>query len=207
VVLKLHVIAGLEQCQSMTCLREVLEAGVDVVQLRDFTKTHREMYTLCQALSLALPSLEKISLNDHADVALAMRTGGIQVGRRSLPVDVVQSMGRAMHWRGEVGCSVHSLEEAQNAEQLGADYVTFGHIYDSQSHLGEAPRGVEALARVVEAVRIPVIAIGGITQANMHNVLATGCAGIAVIGAVWASPHPLDAVKKIKGLLNAWTSA
>lgn len=102
-----------------------------------------------------------------------------------------------------LGCSVHSVEEARQAQAAGASYVTFGHIFPTKSKPGLPPQGTDALFQVVQSVSIPVLAIGGITAENIDLVLATGCAGIAVIGAISDDKDPQTAAGKLKARMNA----
>jgi thiamine monophosphate synthase len=81
-----------------------------------------------------------------------------------------------------VGRSVHSLESALHAESEGADYVIFGPVWASASHPGSWPAGIEALAEVARTLRIPVIAIGGVTEGRIAECHAAGAAGYAAIG-------------------------
>jgi len=81
-----------------------------------------------------------------------------------------------------VGRSVHSLEAAVEAEREGADFVIFGPVFASASHPGAAPAGLERLLQVARGVRIPVVAIGGVTEALVAQCLEAGAAGYAAIG-------------------------
>jgi thiamine-phosphate pyrophosphorylase len=137
-------------------------------------------------------------VNDRVDVAMAVGASGVHLAAKSLPIPAVKQLVARASWPGLVGCSVHSLEAALVAAAAGADYITFGHVYASESHPGLPPRGVRELARIVEAVEIPVIAIGGIDASNVEPVLETGCAGVAVIGAVLGQDDPQRAAHRLK---------
>lgn len=139
-------------------------------------------------------------VNDRVDVALAAGAGGVHLGGSGLPVEVARRLAPGM----VIGASVHSLEEALAAERSGADYLIFGHIFPTGSKPGLAPRGLEALAEVCGRVRVPVLAIGGVTAANAALVRRAGAAGVAVMSAVMAAPDPAAAVGE---LVNAWRGA
>jgi thiamine monophosphate synthase len=81
-----------------------------------------------------------------------------------------------------VGRSVHSIKAAQQAERDGADFVIFGPVWESPSHPGSPPAGIAALELVARAVRIPVLAIGGVTEERIAECQAAGAAGYAAIG-------------------------
>ncbi len=95
------------------------------------------------------------------------------------------------------GASVHSLESAHRAAEQGADYLVFGSVFQTQSHPGAAPAGLEMLREVCAAVEVPVFAIGGITAQNAKSCLAAGAHGIAVIGAVWDAENIEAAVREL----------
>ncbi|MCL5046186.1 MAG: thiamine phosphate synthase, partial [Actinobacteria bacterium] len=140
-------------------------------------------------------------VNDRLDVALAAGADGVHLAKRSLPPAAVRPLLRP----GMIlGCSVHSLEEAVAAAEGGAGYLTFGHVYPTSSHPGQPPRGVSELARVVRAVPVPVLAIGGITPDNAGPVLATGCAGIVVISAILSESDPARAARVLREAVDSF---
>src|SRR5690606_30694479 len=123
----------------------------------------------------------------------------VQVGARGLPLRAVRRMlGPA----APVGVSVHSVDEAVAAERDGATWLTFGHVWETSSHPGEPGRGVEALREVAAAVEIPVIAIGGITTAQVPEALAAGASGIAAISAILAADDTAEATRTIRAELD-----
>src|SRR5207253_9916968 len=83
------------------------------------------------------------------------------------------------------------------------DYVTFGHVFPTTTHPGLPPRGLAELSEIVEAVDVPVLAIGGVTVDNLDDVLATGCAGVAVISAILSDPAPSEAAARLRSALDA----
>lgn len=130
----------------------------------------------------------RILVNDRLDVAIAAGARGVHLGEMSLPaVDVVRWL-RSPAVRsaaGEdflVGVSCHSVAAARSAEAAGADYVFFGPIFRTPSKVNYgAPQGLERLAEVTHALRVPVLAIGGVTTDNARFCLASGASGIAAI--------------------------
>src|SRR5207244_8917602 len=132
----------------------------------------------------------QLAINDRLDVALAAGAQGVHLAGQSLPVDAAVHLaaGRLL-----IGRSVHSLSEAQTAAAAGADYVTFGHVFPTTTHPGLPPRGLAELSEIVEAVEVPVLAIGGVTVDNLDGVLATGCAGVEGLCATLSAPAPSEA--------------
>jgi len=99
--------------------------------------------------------------------------------------------------------SVHSLEEAVEAELKGADWVVFGPVYDTPSKRAYGPpQGVARLERVATTVRLPVIAIGGITPERVREVLGAGARGVAAIAAILAADSPADATRRFLEALD-----
>lgn len=178
-----------------------LAGGVDWVQVRDKGAAADELLRTVQAVQAVAGPLGKgVLVNDRLDVALAAGAAGVHLARKSLPPHLARRVA------GDgllVGASVHSVEQAIAAAEAGVDYVTFGHVFPTRSKPGLPPRGPEALREVVEAVDIPVLAIGGITADRVPLVLATGCAGIAVIGAVLSEADPHRAAQRLRDALDS----
>lgn len=121
----------------------------------------------------------------------------MQLSFRSLPVDAVKKSFSQVR----IGKSVHTLQEAIEAEQESADYIMFGNVFQTDSKQGLPGQGLERLEEMRNAVNIPVIAIGGITTENISTVLPHA-SGIAVLSAMWQASDRLDIVKKFHELLN-----
>jgi thiamine-phosphate diphosphorylase len=178
-----------------------LDGGVDWVQLRNKSGSAASLYDeATDLLRVAHQHGARLVINDRLDVALAVGADGVHLAGQSLPP------GAAVHLaagRVLVGRSVHSLPEASDAAAAGVDYLTFGHVFPTTSHPGLPPRGLAELAAIVQAIEVPVLAIGGITVANLDDVLRTGCAGIAVISAILSDPDPSRAAGRLRSALDA----
>lgn len=119
-----------------------------------------------------------VVISSRVDAVLASEAAGVHLPERDIsPRDARSLLGERL-----VGRSVHSVEGAVAAERDGADYVVFGPVFRSASHPDVAPVGVVALAEVAHAVRIPVLAIGGITEERIAECHRAGAAGYAAIG-------------------------
>jgi thiamine-phosphate diphosphorylase len=179
------------------------EHGIDWVQVRDHQAFARDLFDLAQDIvKVCRPLGVRVAVNDRLDVALATGADAVQLGTRSLPIGAA----RAIAGRLLMGASVHDVEGAVRAEAAGADWVTFGHVFPTASHPGEPPRGLDELRRVVEAVRIPVVAIGGVDAANVGAVLKTGAAGVAVISAILNAADPGRATTVLRRALDQTAS-
>jgi len=154
--------------------------------------TGLELYSLAVQLS-NLPSF--LFINDRLDVALAVPTAGIQLGHGSLPV----SAARALNPLWWIGKSVHDLAEAEAARTEGADYLVVGPVFETASHPGRPPLGLERLKAIVLAAEgLPVIAIGGITDERVHEVRSSGAYGVAAIRALWDAAEPAATARRMR---------
>lgn len=149
--------------------------GATILQLRDPAATARGLEERARALVAAtkLP----IVVNARVDVALAVGAAGVHLPERDLPVGEV----RRLMPNHVVGRSVHSVAAARDAAWQGADYVVFGPVFSTPSHPGQPGAGLDALHDVAAAVRIPVIAIGGVDASRERACREAGAAGIAAI--------------------------
>lgn len=204
---QLHLVVGLTP--HTTVIRAAAENGVDWVQVRDHQASARDLYELARmAIEICRPLGVRVAVNDRLDVALAAGADAAQLGARSLPVAVARELVRTRANPGafRIGASVHDLNAARYASAEGADWVTYGHVYPTASHLGEPPRGLAGLSEVVAAVGAPVIAIGGIDRSNVGEVLKAGAAGVAVISTILSASDPGAATIELRQALDRGTT-
>ena len=175
-----------------------------MVQLRERDLPAAEMLDLACSLREITRGRALLFVNDRVDVALACEADGVQLGESSLPVEAARRVSRG---RLLLGRSVHSVEGAVAAETLGADMVIVGAIFPTASHPGTPTAGVGLLAQVSNAVDIPVLAIGGVTSANVASVMRAGASGAAVIGEIMSSQAPREASKALAdSMRGSWKS-
>lgn len=154
---------------------KAIKRGATIVQLRAPDLTARELEH--QANALVAKASVPVVVSSRCDVALAAGTAGVNLPERDISVAEARTlMGQRL-----VGRSVHSIESAVTAEREGADYVIFGPVWPSPSHPDEKPQGARALADVARTVRIPVLAIGGVTSERAEECAKAGAAGYAAI--------------------------
>lgn len=165
-------------------IRRAIAAGVDWVQIREKDLPAPALQELTRAAVAAAGRSARILVNDRLDVALAAGAAGVHLGSESVPVAEVA------RWRRDgnaprgflIGRSCHQLAEALDAERAGADYVFLGPVFATPSKVAYgAPQGITPLAETCRAVRIPVLAIGGISEENAVECFRAGAAGIAAI--------------------------
>jgi thiamine-phosphate diphosphorylase len=146
-----------------------------IVQLRapQLTTAHVE----AEATKLVGYSPVPVVISSRVDLAIACDAAGVHLPER----DIAASDARKLLGKRLVGRSVHSAESAMTAEREGADYVIYGPVWPSASHQGVAPVGIDALAALARSVRIPVLAIGGVTPERIAECHRAGAAGYAAI--------------------------
>jgi len=169
-------------------VRMAVAAGVDWVQLREKDLSARELLAVAResvrAASEASARRVPVIVNDRLDIALAAGAAGVHLGGESLPAPDVVRWCRGGNAPADflIGVSCHSLEQAREAGSAGVNYVFLGPIFDTPSKRAFGPpQGISKLAEACRAVRIPVIAIGGINATNAVECLRAGAAGIAAI--------------------------
>ena len=180
-------------------VEECLAAGLRAVQLREKDLPEGEFLVLARSMrELTRRSGARLFVNGRLDAALAIGADGIQRGHDAPPLAALRSRASGLL----LGASVHSVEEARAAARDGADFIVFGPVYDTPSKRPWGPpQGAEALRRVVQAVSIPLFAIGGITPERVAEVKAAGAHGVGVISAILAAERPGDATKRfLEGL-------
>jgi thiamine-phosphate pyrophosphorylase len=180
-----------------------IDGGADTIQLRGKNKSTRDLLDIASAL-VRLCGARGVPLivNDRVDVALAVGADGVHLGQKDIPVAVARKL---LGPDRIVGGTAASIADALAAQNDGADYVGFGHIYPtgSKSKPG-APQGPDAVRGVSAALTIPVIAIGGIDRENYLPIFHAGAWGIAVIASVCASPDPTRAAREMKTGIDAF---
>lgn len=195
---QIHLVSDRKQARGdlIQTILSALRGGIDWVQLREKGGPALRLYEDALRLTPAAREIgAQVAINDRVDVALAARADGIHLAGKSLPPEVVRSLVPS---KSVLGVSVHGLEEARAVVGTGASYVTFGHVYPTSSKPGMAPRGVRDLAKVVEGVEVPVLAVGGIDATNVREVLATGASGVAVISSILAAEDPEEAARELR---------
>jgi thiamine-phosphate pyrophosphorylase len=185
-----------------TVVAECLGAGLPAVQVREKDLGAGELAALCRTLRPATRERGALLIvNDRVDVALATGADAVQRTGASLAVDDIRAIAGT---RVRIGASVHSVDDAVDAESRGADWLVFGPVYDTPSKRRYgAAQGVDGLAKLAGRVRIPVVAIGGVTAPRVAELRAAGACGVAAIAAILDTPSPADAVKRFLDALAA----
>ena len=175
-----------------------VRGGVTCVQLREKTCSTREFIAEALAIRECLKSRGiPLIINDRVDVALAVEADGVHLGQSDMPLVRARSiLGRSRI----IGVSAESVRDAVEAEQGGADYLGVSPIFATATKTDTAaPLGLEGLQAVRRAVKLPLIAIGGLGPGNAAEVIASGADGVAVVSAIMAATDPEAAAREIAG--------
>ena len=157
-------------------VKRMLSKGIRMFQLREKDLPDEELFYLAENMKNLLDGYDTVLLiNSRVDIAVLTGAEGVHLPERSIPVEAVKHKFPELI----VGKSCHSIESAKKAEEAGADFITFSPIFETPGK--GKPVGLKKLKEVVDAVNIPVYALGGITEENIPEVLSTGAYGIAGI--------------------------
>ncbi len=155
----------------------ILKSGIRWIQYRGKGRTKKEMFDKALRLRKITKNFDAcFIINDYVDIALAVDADGVHLGQEDLPL----KEARKIMYNKIIGISTHNLHEAIDAEKGGADYIGFGSIFPTATKNDAIVQGLDALRKVKDSVKIPVIAIGGINTDNVRSVFDVGCDGVAV---------------------------
>jgi thiamine-phosphate pyrophosphorylase len=185
-------------------IESAVRGGVTIVQLRGKDLPYEDFLSLGRRASAALKKFHvPLIINDRADVALACGAAGVHLGQDDMPLRLAR---RVLSENMVIGASANTREEALDAERRGADYIGLGPVFPTASKETILPPvGPEGIRSVKARLRIPVVAIGGITARNALAVLQAGADGIAVISAILGPTDTEKAARRLKNLFRGWT--
>lgn len=187
---------------NITVAREMISAGVKIIQYREKEKNKKEKYIQC----LRLREITKQNgvffiVNDDVDIAIAVKADGVHVGQDDMPVEVVRSIvGKEMI----IGVSTHSPSQALGAMRDGADYIGAGPLYPTKTKDNVCDAvGLEYLDFAVKNIAIPIVAIGGIKRHNLPDVLRRGAGCAAMVTEITSSPNIAETIKEVCRILES----
>ena len=179
-------------------VQQALKGGATFVQLREkhlddetFLKEAIEIKKLCSSFNVPFV------INDNVEIALKVNADGVHVGQNDMQAGDV----RALIGDDKIlGVSAQTVQQAVLAERQGADYLGVGAVFHTDSKTDAVDVSYETLKEICSAVKIPVIAIGGIGKHNVCELKGSGICGIAVISAIFAAKDIFTATKQLKDL-------
>ncbi len=172
--------------QLVSAIEAALRAGAPAVQLREKDLAVRPLLRLAGIFrTLTAAHGARLFINDRLDVAMAVGADGVHLGASGIPP---QAARRVAGPDMMIGVSTHSADEAERAQQEGADFVLLGPVYDTPSKRPFGPPlGTEALCAARERISIPLFAVGGMSRERIREVRIAGADGVAVISAILAA--------------------
>jgi thiamine-phosphate pyrophosphorylase len=186
----------------LTLIVAAARAGVDLIQIRERDLDAGALAGLTRnAIDAVSGTGARVIVNDRADVALAAGAAGVHLRGDGLPAARVRTIAPPGFL---IGRSVHSEAEAAEIEAAGGcDYLMFGTVFPSASKPADhRAAGLDSLARVCARVRMPVVAIGGITVSGVAGIRRAGAAGVAAIGAFKPGSDPVEFVRAVRSLFD-----
>ncbi len=185
----------------VSALGHACRAGVRAVQIREKNLTTPDLLALAMEVQTELGLLKPVLMvNGNLEVAAACGAQGVHLPESGVPV---REAREALPPGTLIGRSTHGTESARAAEAEGADFVTFGPVYDTPSKAGYGPpQGLRALAEASGSVTIPVFALGGVTPGRTRACLEAGAYGVAAISAVLSQPDIPEAVRRFEKVLG-----
>ncbi|MCX7714967.1 MAG: thiamine phosphate synthase [Clostridia bacterium] len=173
---------------------DIIESGVKIIQYREKDKSLREKYEECKIIrQMTKKAGVTFIVNDHVDLAMIVAADGVHIGQDDLPLGEVRKLvGDKI-----IGISTHSPDQAQKAAYDGADYIGVGPIFPTKTKKNVCDAvGLEYLDYVVENMSIPFVAIGGIKEHNVEDVILRGAGCVAMVTEIVGA-------KDIPGLIHS----
>ena len=181
--------------------RAALQGGAKVLQLRDKINDKGDVLPIARDIRALCDEHDALLIiNDHADLAVACNAHGLHLGQHDLPIEEARAI---LGPHQIVGTSNALLEEAQDSERRGADYLAVGAMFPTGSKERTRPAGLETLARVRNGTSLPLVAIGGINQDNIGGVIGAGADAACVISAVVGDTDPEVASRRLVAAIEA----
>lgn len=181
-------------------VNDAIKGGCTVIQLREKQTTTREFYSLALSIKRITEYYQiPLIINDRLDIAAAVNAEGVHLGQKDLPANIARAV------LGEekiIGVSANNLQDAIQAEIDGADYIGVGAMFSTLTKTDTKPVTIEKLKEIRSAVKVPIVAIGGIKRSNITQLNGTGINGVAVVSAIIGSNNITTAAKELKALFN-----
>jgi thiamine-phosphate pyrophosphorylase len=181
-------------------VKKAVAGGVTVVQLREKDCSSCEFFELALAVKKVLPSDVPLIINDRLDVALAARADGVHFGQTDLPAGVARKL---LGPEAIIGLSVENPEQLKQSRNLPVDYFAISPVFltPTKTDTGSA-WGLEGIAEARKITRRPLVAIGGLNETNVLEVIRAGADGVAVVSAICAAEDPKEAARTLRGLVE-----
>jgi thiamine-phosphate pyrophosphorylase len=198
VILDRRALAGRDELE---IAQKVIQGGAKVIQLRDKESSKAELLPIAQKLNALCDKAGILFIiNDYLDLVLAVDADGVHIGQRDLPLLIIR---KELPIDKIIGCSVTEVSQAIKAQNEGADYIAAGSIFPTPTKKDATVVGVNRLKQIRQAVSSPLVAIGGINEDNIGEVMAAGADSVAVISAVLGKEDVKGAVQRLMAKINS----
>lgn len=179
-------------------VEQALKGGVTCIQFRDkqlendaFLQEAKKMKVLCEKYHVPL------IINDHVEIAIQCGADGVHVGQKDMEAKEVRKLvGEKMI----IGVSARTVEQAIQAEQAGADYLGVGAVFGTSTKMDAEKISLERLKEICQAVKIPVVAIGGVQKDNFPELAGTGVAGAALVSAIFSAQDIEEECRNLRNI-------
>ncbi len=184
---------------NLSDVRNAVEAGAACIQYRNKTGSTLNMLNEAKELKKICRGVPLL-INDRLDIALAVNAEGVHIGQDDMPFEIAR---RLLGPDKIIGVTAHDLEEALEAERIGANYLGVSPVFSTSTKKDAgAPCGVRMISRLKAECKIPLVAVGGITFENAPEVIRAGADSLCAISAVVAGEDVFDEVKKFNALFE-----
>lgn len=179
-------------------IEEGVMSGIDAVILREKDLDYDELKPIAQKIKSII---DKYNINNKKNIKLMINSNhgvAVDIKAHGLHMTYNDFINKNVEFRGEIGVSVHSIEEAVECEKRGADYIIISHIFPTECKKNLNPKGIEFIKDVRKKVQIPIIALGGINKDNIKTIMKAEADGAAVMSGIMASDNPSKTVIELK---------
>lgn len=185
-------------------IEEACQAGVTLVQLREKKATTNRYFHLAQKVKTITDKYDvPLIINDRVDICLAVDAAGVHIGDDELPIDVARSL---IGPDKLLGVSADTLERANEAQQLGADYLGIGAVFPSSTKADCETVSLDIVRQMNDRSALPSVAIGGINQDNIIQLEKTGITGISLVSAIMQADNVSETTGQLLQQIRAITS-
>ncbi|WP_339008889.1 thiamine phosphate synthase [Fusobacterium animalis] len=195
---KIYLVTDEKSCKGKdfySCIEEAIESGVKIVQLREKNLSSKDFYEKALKVKEICKSYEVLFIiNDRLDIAQAVEADGVHLGQSDMPIEKAREI---LKDKFLIGATARNIEEAKKAELLGANYIGSGAIFGTSTKDNAKKLEIEDLKKIVNSVKIPVFAIGGININNVSMLKNIGLQGVCSVSGILSEKDCKKAVELI----------
>ncbi|MDD5070006.1 MAG: thiamine phosphate synthase [Candidatus Omnitrophica bacterium] len=200
----LYLVASQQYCRNKNILeiaKEAVSAKIDILQMREKNLSQKELLDLGRALAeLCKRNKVKFIVNDDPDLAKTLNADGVHLGQEDILTFPIKDVRTILGQEKIIGLSTHSIEQVKTANSLDLDYIGFGPIFSTKAK--SYTIGTDEIEQALKISKVPVIIIGGITTANIRQVLDKGATNIAVIREIVQANNVKEKVVQLKKIIK-----